>query len=78
MAKKMKMSESSFTHLSKKNLGASPAKVLLSCRMERAAELLKGTKMSVKEVSDSLAFEDQFHFSKAFRKHFGTPPSVFR
>ena len=78
MAKGMKMSESSFAHLSKKILGTSPAKVFLARKLEKAASLLKESGMTIKEVSGLLAFEDQFHFSKAFRKHFGMPPSVFK
>ena len=78
MARAMKMSESSFAHLSRKILGSPPAKVFLACKLERAATLIKESGMTIKEVSDHLAFEDQFHFSKAFRKHFGTPPSVFK
>lgn len=78
MAKTMKMSESSFAHISSKILGTTPAKMFLACKLERAATLLKESNMTIKEVSDSLAFEDQFHFSKAFRKHFGVPPSTLK
>lgn len=78
MAKTMKMSESSFAHTAKKILGITPAKIFLICRLERATTLLKESNMTIKEVSDTLAFEDQFHFSKAFRKHFGIPPSALK
>jgi AraC-like DNA-binding protein len=39
---------------------------------------LSESDITVKEVSEMLGFEDQFHFSKAFKKHFGESPSIYR
>jgi AraC-like DNA-binding protein len=78
MAVAMNMSKSSFAHRIKMILGASPAKVFLACKTEKAAELLKNSDWSIKEISSYLGFEDQFHFSKVFKRHFNMTPSSFR
>ena len=47
--------------------------------MQKAKSLLEnGLSMSVKEVAYKVGFEDQFHFSRSFKKFFGIPPSQLR
>lgn len=49
------------------------------CRkMVVAADILQNTKLSVLKVSILLGYATQSAFSKAFRRHYGTPPSVYR
>jgi len=75
MAEIMGMSESSLAHKSKALLGCPPAKLFSQIKMNRAMRMLKNTTMSVKEISAYLGFSSQFHFSAAFKKTFGMPPS---
>jgi len=55
-----------------------PARFLQHLRLSRAAELLQTTDLMVKEVAGQLGFSDPFHFSRAFRRAFGTPPESMR
>lgn len=57
-------------------LHLSPAKAFARFRLERAKTLLERTGMTVVEISDHLGFPNPFHFSRAFRRVHGLPPSA--
>ena len=44
----------------------------------QAEEMIRTSNISIKEVSDSLGFCDQFYFSRCFTKKFGLSPSEYR
>ena len=46
-------------------------------RMDRAAILLKGTTLSVEEISAMLGYNDTSNFYKAFREHYGGSPRAY-
>ena len=56
----------------------SPYQFLTRLRMEHAARLLLGGKLSVRQVSEELGFSDAFHFSRVFKSVHRVPPSKFR
>jgi AraC-like DNA-binding protein len=43
--------------------------------MQRAAALLQQPGVMVKTVALDLGFSDPFHFSRAFKRHFGVTPA---
>ena len=43
--------------------------------MQRAAALLQQPGAMVKTVGAEVGFSDPFHFSRAFKRHFGISPS---
>lgn len=45
---------------------------------QAAAELTNNPQATIRAIAENLGFCDEFHFSKAFKKEFGTPPSVYR
>lgn len=47
-------------------------------RMERAADLLRGSESPVNQVASAVGYRQPAQFAKAFRRHHGTPPSSFR
>ena len=65
-----------FSRLFKKETGIACEKWLNDFRMEKAAKLLKSGRLNVAETARSSGFSDQFYFSRAFKKHFGVPPSA--
>lgn len=58
--------------------GMSPNDYIRKIRMEKAAELLISTNMTAAEVDYKVGFEDQYYFSKSFKKYYGVPPSKYR
>lgn len=58
-----------------KHLKQSPKRYYLRLRLERARELLRQTEMSITEISVVCGFRSPSHFSKSYRKEFGTNPS---
>ena len=51
---------------------------LTRVRMERAAELLAGRGLTVREVAYRVGYRQPAQFAKAFRRHHGVSPSDFR
>jgi AraC-like DNA-binding protein len=72
------MSISSLRAAFQKTTGKSPARVRNSLRLAHAYERLRTGSRTVAEVADEMGFCDPFHFSKAFRREFGFPPSSLR
>ena len=52
-------------------LGKSPQEFLISYRMTKATELLKLTSLSIAEISSTVGYSNQLHFSRAFKKIYG-------
>ena len=64
--------------LFKKNHFKSPMKYLVNFRINHAKQLLSKSDNSVKEIALMCGYQDEHYFSKMFRKHTGTTPSLFR
>lgn len=53
----------------------SPFQYLQSLKMNRAVELLHEGKQTVRQVAEEVGFSDPYHFSRAFKRIYGLPPS---
>lgn len=51
---------------------------LTAVRMERAADMLTGRALTVREVAQRVGYRQPAQFAKAFRRHHGVAPSGFR
>jgi len=51
---------------------------LTRVRMEKAAELLTGRGLTVREVAHRVGYRQPAQFAKAFRRHTGVAPSDYR
>jgi len=58
--------------------GKTPHQYLTAHRLERAAQLLRRTPMSVTQICFDSGFESLGSFSSLFRRNFGTSPREFR
>ena len=58
----------------KQRYGLSPKEYITAVRMEQAKKLLLGG-YSVKSAAYMVGYQDEFNFSKAYKKRFGVPPS---
>ena len=50
----------------------------MNYRMIKAAELLKLTSLSIADIGSAVGYENQLHFSRAFKKKYGVPPREWR
>ncbi|MEM7710240.1 MAG: AraC family transcriptional regulator [Pseudomonadota bacterium] len=58
--------------------GLSYRSLLLQLRMERARSLIEDTDAPLKRIGAELGYADAAHFTRAFARRFGVPPSAFR
>lgn len=78
LAKKAAMSSSHFAHQFSRIAHMSPMKYVREVRLERAKTLLgeQGTRPS--EVAQAVGFESAAHFTRQFKRRYGSPPSRYR
>lgn len=58
--------------------GCSPSVYLTRYRLQRAAQLLRHSDLSIEAVALSAGFTDAFYFSRVFHRAFGQTPSAYR
>lgn len=78
LAKEAGYTEYYFSHKFKQEMGMSVADYIRREKVRRAQLLLSGTKMSIQEISDDLAFSSRSYFSSTFQKETGMSPSEYR
>jgi AraC-like DNA-binding protein len=72
------LSKSQISREFKKYFNETPYQYLLNRRITIAQNLLTKTRLSVKEISDSLCFTDEYHFSSLFKKKNGMSPTAYK
>ncbi len=59
-------------------VGQTPMRMLWELRIQRGAELLRDTGLSVAEVAYRVGFSNPYHFSRRFKAQFGVGPKHWR
>ena len=77
IAKVCAVSESGLRKLFKSTYGISPAEYRIKVRINKAKFLLKGSTLSVAEISEKLGFYDAAYFTKAFKRQVGCTPTEY-
>ncbi len=72
------MSRFHFARSFKAAFGMSPHRYRMTRRLERARELLKGSRRPTTEIALDLGFDSPSHFAAAYRRRFGETPSQTR
>lgn len=72
------LSEYYFCHLFKKHIGSSFTTYLNEIRVQKAAELLKNSKMSVTQIAAEVGFNDVNYFCRVFRRFTGASPKQYK
>ncbi|WP_407080895.1 AraC family transcriptional regulator [Empedobacter sedimenti] len=67
-----------FSKKIKKNYGKTPSKLIQERLILEAKKQIHLTHKSIKEVASYLGFEDEFYFSRYFKKEVGVSPKIFR
>lgn len=72
------INRSYFGKIFRNSVGRSPQEFLMNYRMVKARELLKLTSLSIAEVGSAVGYENQLHFSRAFKGVYGVSPREWR
>ena len=51
---------------------------MIRVRLAKAAELMCSSNAAISEIAVRCGYSNQFHFSRAFKKHYGIPPQKWR
>ena len=77
-ARNMSVSLNHFNRLFRKYHKASPHHSVIQERMRKAADLLLNSNASIAEIALSVGIENEFYFSRLFKKQFALSPSGYR
>lgn len=79
IAQNMYLSPFYISRIFKSEVGDTPINYLINLRMEKARQLLREKpNCSVQEIALQVGYDDAYHFSKLFKKHYGNSPSQYR
>ncbi len=71
------MSQPHISRLFKRFSEQSPSELLITLKLEHAAQLLSEGRLLVKEIAYQVGFSDQYYFSTRFKQIYGVSPSKF-
>jgi len=72
------LSSSHLSSLFKKQVKSSPIHLFTSLKIQKACQMLMDNSHNIKTISYSLGYEDQYHFSRVFKKIMGISPKHFK
>ena len=72
------LSRSYFGRIFNDVMGKTPQEFLRNYRITKACQLLKSTRMMVKDVGTAVGYPNQLHFSRAFKEVIGSSPREWR
>ncbi|MGN0164959.1 MAG: AraC family transcriptional regulator [Lachnospiraceae bacterium] len=79
IADNMYLSPVYISKMFKEKTGIAPINYLIKVRLEKAKEILEsGGNETVKEIAASVGYDNPYHFSKMFKKHYGVSPLTYR
>jgi AraC-like DNA-binding protein/mannose-6-phosphate isomerase-like protein (cupin superfamily) len=72
------LSPSHFAFLFKKKTGFAPIEYFNHLKVQKACQYLLFTNLRIKEIALELGIDDQYYFSRLFKKVMGMPPEEYR
>ena len=78
MAADLAMSPSRFAARFSESVGDSPMAYTTKWRMNLACRALINSKFSIDQIANDVGYESQTAFSRAFKKHVGVSPALWR
>jgi transcriptional regulator GlxA family with amidase domain len=78
LAGRLYVSKDYLRHLFQEYTNRSPIQHIIQARIEKARDLLGQRDVSVKEIAAQCGFDNEYYFSRLFRKVTGTTPSQYR
>jgi transcriptional regulator GlxA family with amidase domain len=78
LARAAQLSKAHFSREFREVFGESPHQYLMSCRLKRAAELLRDTDRPVADICRAVGLRSVGSFTTSFGQAFGVPPATYR
>ncbi|MGQ8336219.1 helix-turn-helix domain-containing protein [Sunxiuqinia sp. A32] len=78
LANAAQLSTSHYSRIFLSRTGHSPIDYFIQLKIQRSCRFLDNTKLSIAEISREVGFEDQFYFSRQFRKIMNMSPRDYR
>jgi AraC-like DNA-binding protein len=78
IAEEFYLSEAYLFELFRKNTNTTIINFIKNIRMHHATNLLKYTNVSIKDIADSVGYEDAGYFGRLFRREYQCSPEQFR
>lgn len=78
LARETRLSASYLSALFKEKTRYSPIQLFTSLKIQKASQLLKESKLSIKQIAQDMGYTDQYSFSRSFKLIMGTSPKQFR
>jgi transcriptional regulator GlxA family with amidase domain len=78
LASEFNLSTSHLQHLFKRQTGLCLGHLLIEQKLQRAAHLLKSSRMLIKQIACAVGYQHTSSFIRAFERRFTEPPQVYR
>lgn len=78
IAREAGLSESYLNAVFKECVKCSPMDYYINMKMDKACYLLCNTDMHIYQVAQYLGYDNQYYFSRAFKKVLGVPPKKYK
>lgn len=72
------LSDSRYSAVFKQCMGISPQGFLINLRMKNAADLMRKTDLSIKQIAKIVGYDDPLYFSVLFKRKLGITPSQYQ
>jgi AraC-like DNA-binding protein len=74
----LRSAKSAFSERFREVVGKPPLQYLTEYRIRKACQLLRDTRLGVKEISSQVGYDSASSFSNAFKRWMGKSPGAFR
>jgi len=78
LSTELHLSRSHLQHLFKRETGLSLGQMLIEHKLLIAAELLRNSKLRIKQIACAVGYEHTSSFVRAFERRFKLPPQTYR